>query len=112
MSLRKYVHFLRDFSNFLKKEVKRIDNLDKIEKTNFESDIEMKMTSRFPVENSLSDPVRPGDLIRKIMKFVRDNRHAHWQFLSFKETVQFPLEVYFREETAVPKTQDVAILKR
>lgn len=77
MSLRKYVQFLRDFSNFLKKEVKRIDNLDKIEKTNFESDIEMKMTSRFPVENSLSDPERPGDLIRKIMKFVRDNRHAH-----------------------------------
>lgn len=81
---------------FLKKEVKRIDNLDKIEKTNFESDIEMKMTSRFPVENSLSDPERPGDLIRKIMKFVRDNRHAHWQFLSFKETVDsFPWKFIF-----------------
>ena len=73
MSLRKYVHFLHDFSNVLKKEIKRTDNLDKIEKTNFESDIGLKVASRFPVEDLSLDPERPGDLIRKIMKLVRDN---------------------------------------
>lgn len=78
MFFRKYVYFLCDFLNFLKNEVKCIDNFDKIEKINFESDIEMKMMLWFLVENLLLDLEWLGDLIWKIMKFVRDNFYVYW----------------------------------